>query len=104
VHLTDDARQRALQLVEGHGASQWRDGVHQIGDRLGLRQVDPAVEKATQREFAGLGQPSAALGRRGHDGPQNHGAPVRAQLDDILPCVRVRAGKIRDHRVIDRRG
>ena len=56
----DRARERAFQLIECRSRLQRRGRIDQIGDRLGLHQIDPAVEKRAQREFAGLGEPRAA--------------------------------------------
>ena len=41
----------------GGGEREFRAGVNQIGHGLGLREIEPAVEKSAAREFAGLGQP-----------------------------------------------
>ena len=49
-----------LQLIERGAGLQRRDRIDQIGDRFGLRQIDPAVQKRAQRELAGLREPRAA--------------------------------------------
>ena len=56
--------QRAFELIERRARLQRRHRVDQIGDRLGLHQIDPAVQKRAQRELAGLRQPRAARDRR----------------------------------------
>ena len=55
---------RAVQLIEGGARLQRRDRIDQIGDRLRLHQVDPAVHERAQRELARLGEAGAG-GNRG---------------------------------------
>ena len=59
VDLGDALGQRAFELIERRARLQRRDRVDEIGDRLGLHEIDPAVEKRAQRELAGLGEPRA---------------------------------------------
>ena len=103
VDLTDRVGQRALQLIERGARLERRHRVDQVGDRFGLRQIDPAVQKCAKRELAGLREPRAAAPSPPRRSPaQDDGTAVRAQLDDVLAGVGVRGGKEgRDH-LIDR--
>ena len=59
------ARERAFELIECRARLQRSRGINQIGHRLGLHQIDPAVEKRPQREFARLSRARPALDGRG---------------------------------------
>ncbi len=60
----DAARNRAARLLRGDARLVERGGFDQVAHGFGLRQVDAAVEKGAQREFAGLGQARAGFQRR----------------------------------------
>ena len=94
----DRLRQRPLQLIERRARLQRRDRVDQIGDRLCLRQIDPAVQERAQRELPRLGETRAARHRRGDDGAQHDRASVGAELDDVLAGVRMRGRESRSRR------
>ena len=55
----DAARNRAPGLLRGDAGLVERGGFDQVADGFGLRQVDAAVEKGAQGEFARLGQARA---------------------------------------------
>ena len=97
----DRLRQRPLQLIERRAGLKRRDGVDQIGDRLGLRQIDPAVEERPQRELPRLGETRSARHSRGDDRPKDDRASVGAELDDVLAGVRMRGRKVGGDDVID---
>ena len=103
IDLADRLRQRPLKLVERRACLQRCDGVDQIGDRLGLRQIDPAVEERPQRELPRLGETRSTRGSRGDDRAQHDRAAVCAELDDVVARVRMRGGKESGDDVIDGR-
>ena len=61
IDLGNAIGQRAFQLIERRARLQRSDGVDQIGDGLGLHEIDPAVKKCAQRELARFGEPRAQL-------------------------------------------
>jgi hypothetical protein len=96
----DRARERTFQLIECRSRLQRGDRIDQIRDRLGLHQVDPAVEKRAEREFAWLGRARSAIDGRGDDRAQDDRAPMCAHLDDVVSGVRRGRGKVGDDRLI----
>ena len=62
--LVDALRQFAGELFVGGGEREFRARMNQIGDGLGLREVNAAVEKGALGEFARLGQPRAVFQQR----------------------------------------
>ena len=104
VDLRDGPRQRTVQLIESRAGLKRRRGVDEIGDGLGLREIDPAVQKCPERKLAWLGEPGARRHRRGDDRAQNDRASVGAQLNDIVPGIGVGRRKIGGDDVIDRVG
>jgi hypothetical protein len=68
-----------------------------------LRQVDPAVEERSQREFSRLGQTRSAGHNRGDDGTKHDRAAVGAELDNVLAGVRMRGREVSGDDLIDGR-
>ena len=58
------AAQIAVELAQGLAALRFGLGGGEIGHRLGLGQVELAVEKGAAGEFAGLGEPQAVPAQR----------------------------------------
>ena len=83
-------RQRALELIHRRARLKRRDRVDEIGDRLRLHEIDPAVEVRAQRELAGLGEPRARAHRELDDALEQHRAAVPADLDDVVARVGMR--------------
>jgi hypothetical protein len=102
VHVANRVRQRPFELIERRSRLQRGRRIDQVGDRLGLWQVDAAVQKRTQRELSRFGEPCPAGGRCAHDGSQHHRASMHADLHDIVARVRFRSWKIRDEGMVDR--
>ena len=102
IDLGDEMSERAVELIERRARLQGRHRVDQVGDRFRLHQIDPPVEKRAQRELARLGGTRAARDRRCHNRSQHHGAPVRAQLDDVVAGVGGRTRKVGRDNLIDR--
>ena len=70
VDAANAPRQRALELIHRGARLQRRHRVHQIGNGLGLHEIDAAVEVGAQRELARLGQPRACRHRQLDDSLQ----------------------------------
>ena len=86
----DAARESAVELRECLPAHRRRARVDQIRDRLGLQEIEPAIEHCAPSELAGKGWPATG-GDAGGEHTTRHGvAAVRRQLQHILACVRVR--------------
>ena len=81
-------------MIERRARLQRRDGVDEIGDGLGLHEIDPAVEECAKRELARLRKPRAQRHRLLDDLPQHDRASVRAHLDDVLAGVGMRSGEV----------
>jgi hypothetical protein len=60
------------------------------------------VQKGSERELAGLGQPRAFGHCRLDDRAEEYRAPVPADLDDIFAGVGVRSGKDREYDLVGR--
>ncbi len=102
VDFANPARQRAFELIERGPRLERRHRFDQIVHRLGLHQIDAAVQVGAKGELAGLGEPRSRPHRRFDDGAEHHGASVRADLDDVLAGVGMRAGKEGHDGPIDR--
>ena len=68
----------------------------EVGDGLGLGEIDAAVEKCAAGEFAGLGQARAGVEGERHDAAHDEGAAVALDFGDVL------AGQARRMRHRDR--
>jgi hypothetical protein len=104
VHFTREvARQRAHRAACG----RLRAGVDQVGNRLGLHQVDFVVQKRAFAKFARLRQPQpgqaglavGALGLRHFQAArqqqlQHHRPAVRLQFEHVFAGERMRCGEI----------
>ena len=91
------------QLIERRARLQWRDRVDQIGDGLGLHEIDSAVEKCAKRELAGLRKPRPKSHRLLDDLPKHDRASVRADLDDVFAGVGMGSGEVgRDNLIVVR--
>ena len=76
-----------MQLIERRACLQRGHGFDKVSNRFRLHQIDPAIEKGSQRELSRLGQP-CPCGHGGRDDCVEHNrAPVRAQLHNIIACV-----------------
>jgi hypothetical protein len=64
VDPADRGGERAFELIHRRARLKRRDGLHQVGDRFGLREIQPAVQVRTKRELAGLGEAGAGCDRR----------------------------------------
>ena len=76
-------------------------GPDQIGDRLGLSEVDPSVHERAQREFSRPreSRPGAEQGRE--HAPRRDSAAVTGDLDHVLARVRSRSPEQGDHDLVE---
>src|SRR5690606_29905466 len=87
LHLPDAAAERAGEPAGGVAPGRLGRGVDDVEDRLGLRQVELAVEVGAERELAGPGRTGAGREAEVEDASQHCGPAVRLELDDVLPGV-----------------
>src|SRR5262249_44943948 len=91
------ARELALRLAAlGFGL-----GGNEIADRLGLQQIELAVEKGAAREFAGFGEPQPEPAERLHDGSEHSAAAMQMKLGDIFCGHALRCRKPQHEPVIE---
>ena len=102
IDLVNARRQSAFELIESRARLQRRDGFDEILYGLCLHQIDTSMQIGAKRELARLGQPRSRLHGGVDDRAQEHGAAVRADLQDVFTRVGMRRGKERQHRAIDR--
>jgi hypothetical protein len=74
----------ALQRAHGATGGGCRRGVDQIDDRLGLRQVELAVEVRPARELAGFSESCTEFEAARQQHLHDHGSTVAVQFEDIL--------------------
>ena len=92
----------AVELAQGLTALRLGFGGDKIGDRLGLGQVELAVEEGAAGEFAGLGEPQTEPAQRPRDRGQHRTAAVQVEFGDILAGGAARSGKPQQQPVVDR--
>ena len=78
-----------------------RRTVDEIGDRLGLRQIDAIVEKCAQREFTGLRRARPELADPLEHHARDDDASVALKLEDIFTGVRVRGLEAQRETIVD---
>ena len=85
--LATSRRKLALKLTQRQAAARVGFGVDERHDRLGLRQIDPAIEKGAQCHLAGLSSTRASRQRHFEDAAQRQRATMRRYLDDIFASI-----------------
>ena len=98
---TINIAQFAAELAQGLAALRLGLGRGEIGNRLGLQQVELAVEKGAAGEFAGLGEPRPEPGECLHDRSEHSSAAVQMELHDILAGRAPRPRKPQDQPLIE---
>ena len=91
------AREAAGEVFDGDVQRRRRPRTHHVEHRLGLAQVEPAVEEGAQGELAAPGRPRALAQRQLDHGLQRGRAAVAMDLEDVLggegvrrrPCRRL---------------
>ena len=98
-----EAMQRAIHLLQRELALLVGFGGHQVGDGLGLGEVELAVLEGAARELAGLGQPAEAQLADRLQRAADHGAPaMQVQLGHGLAGLGVGRLEPHDQAAIDR--
>ena len=76
-------------------------GRDQVGDRLGLRQVQPVVEEGPLAELARPRHPRAEVATARHQLLQHDGAAVRLQLHHVLAGEAGGCGEVQREAIVD---
>jgi hypothetical protein len=77
-----------------------RDRIDEIGDRLGLDQIDPAVGIRAERELARCRKPGAMGHGQFNDPRQQHRAAVSTHLHHVVAGIGMRRGKPGEHDLV----
>ena len=91
-----------LQRAHGRARRLARAGIDQVGDGLGLGQIELVVEEGALRELAGQGAARAELQRARDEGLDHERAAVAVQLEHVLAGVGVRGREEEREPRIDR--
>ncbi|MCY1434585.1 hypothetical protein D9M71_506490 [compost metagenome] len=91
------ALQRAHGVARGLGGT----GLDQVGDGLGLGQVELVVEEGAFAEFAGARLAGAELQAALQEHVHHHRAAVALQLQHVLAGEGVRAGEVQQQSLVD---
>src|SRR5262249_19049951 len=93
VKISDRARRRSFELIEGQPRLLGCDRVNKIRYGLRLHQIDAAVQKCPKSELARLREARSQRHRCFDNRTQNYGTAMCADFDDALASVRVRSWK-----------
>ena len=99
--LADARRELALHGAHGRARGRRGAGIDQIGDRLGLRDVDLAVQEGALAELARPRRAAAELERAPHQHVEHEDAAVALQLQHVLAGERSGRRKIQGEPSID---
>ena len=95
---------RAFGILHGKAALRFGLGVDQIGQRLGLDQIELAVEKGAAREFARFGMADAIkAGDRLQHLAGDGAAAMDMEFGDVLAGKAVRTREKQHQAVVDQR-
>ena len=102
----DLPRERAAERAAGRARGGFGAGVDQVGHRLGLGQVELAVEKGALGELARLGQaqarsPAPACRQRASSSCSTHRAAMGLQLEHVFAGVGVRRREVQRQALVD---
>ena len=100
LHWSYAPRQGTAELLRGHARLLQRLCGDEVLHGLGLRQVDPPIQKGPLGELPGLRQPRAGRKRRTEQRLQHDGRAMRGDLDDILAGVGMRSGESGHHGLV----
>ena len=104
VHQAMDlARKLAGQRAQRRAGRLRRAGLDQVGNRLGLGQVQLVVEKGTAGELARLRQPRTEFQAASQQLLHHHWAAVALQFEHVLAGKGMRRGKVEQDALIDSR-
>ncbi len=92
----------AVELAQCLTALRIGLGHREVGDRLGLGEVELAVQKGAAGELAGLGEPQPEPAQRPHYRGEHGAAAVQMELGDILAGGARRGREPQDESVVER--
>src|SRR5215469_16921426 len=96
-----DVAQVPVELTQRLAALRFGFSRSEVCDRLGLQQVELAVEKGAAGEFAGLGEPQSETGKHLHDRSEHGAAAVEVQFGHVLPGRAARRREPKHHRLVE---
>ncbi len=99
--IPDHTGQFAVQLIQSHIHRTIGLSTDQVHDRFGLRQIDPAVQEGTLREFPGLRHAGAVLEDRLQNPVDAHDTAVAVDFHDIFAGERLRSVHDGHHDLVD---
>ena len=99
---TINVTQFAAELTQCLAALSLGLGRGQVGDCLGLQQIELAVEEGAAGEFAGLGEPQSKARQHLHDRSEHRTAAVQMEFRHILAGRAPRPWKPQDQPLIER--
>ena len=99
--LVDALREFAGELLVGGAQREIGPRVDEIGDRLGLREINASVQKGALGELARQGQSRPPVEHGVEHGLGGADAAVAADLDDILSGKRRRGFHHRNHHLVE---
>src|SRR5690606_10543461 len=96
----DALRKGALQRTQRIARGLLGAGFDEVGNGLGLRQVQLVVEKGALTEFAGARQSGAELDAAGQQHVEHHRATVTLQFQYVFAGKRVGPGEVQQQAFI----
>ena len=99
----DGRRELAGQRAQRSACGLCRAGLDQVGNGLGLCEVELVVQERPLGKLAGPGAACAERDRRLDEQGHDHRPAVSLQFEDVLPRERVRRLEIQGHARVDRR-
>lgn len=100
-HLADGIGETSSQLIGGDGESGGRWGGDEVGDGLGLGEVEATVEEGAEGELAGAGGARASGQCAVQDAAKGHGAAVATEFSHVLAGVGAGAGHEEQEGLVD---
>jgi hypothetical protein len=75
--------------------------IDQVANRLSLGKIDPAIQKCSHRELAGLGESRTASRCELDNMPQNDGRSMSGDFDHVIGRIRMRLGEVSYDHFVD---
>ena len=88
------ARERAIERAHRSTRRLCGSGFNQIGDALGLRKIELAIEIGAARELARLGQAATKFKAARKQQVQHHRPTVALQFEHVFASVGVRSFEV----------
>ena len=76
--------------------------IDEVGDRLGLREIELAFQEGAACELSGFREPSAIVHTRGEQHLHHNGPAMAVELENVFAGVRMRRRKGEGDAVVDR--